>query len=122
MRQYDELGAGFADFDRLSEVGAALHGGLEKIRVTVDSADGMVTVVAGGKGDVVELELDPRIYSNQDADALAKTILETIHAAYGEAMNSSLELLDKLEEQSDGRTRPLFQQLQDAWHPDTGRR
>lgn len=109
-----------ADFERFSEVGGVLYEGLERIRATVDSADGLITVVVGGRGEVLELELDPRIYHVPDADALAKSIMDTIRVAYDDAAKASLNLIDKLTGESDSRVRPLLERIHEALDPDHG--
>jgi YbaB/EbfC DNA-binding family len=45
------------------------------------SPDRMVRATAGAFGDLCELHLDPRHQHDRDADALAATILATVHAA-----------------------------------------
>lgn len=110
-------GAGL-DYERLSDAAGTLHEGFAKIRVTVDSADGLITVVAGGRGEVLDLELDPRIYHVADADALATSIMTTIRAAYDEAVRESLDLVDTVKESSDDRLRPLLERMQDALESD----
>jgi hypothetical protein len=54
---------------------------LGKVRATADSDDGLVRVTVGGRGEVIDLELDPRIYRTTDSGALAGTILEAIRQA-----------------------------------------
>ncbi len=103
-----------ADFERMSELGSAVYGGLEKVRVTVDSADGLVTVVVGGRGEVLELELDPRIYHAPDARALAAKVLETIHAAYEEAADESVKVLDEVARTGPARQRSLVARMREA--------
>jgi DNA-binding protein YbaB len=107
-----------ADFERMSELGSAVYGGLEKVRVTTDSADGLVTVVVGGRGEVLELELDPRIYHAQDARALAAKILETIQAACEEAAHESVKVLDDVARKGPARQRALVARMREALVPD----
>lgn len=106
-----------ADFERISELGSAVYGGLEKVRVTVDSADGLVTVVAGGRGEVLELELDPRIYHAPDAKALAAKVLETIHAACEEAARETVQVLDEVARTGPARQRALVTRMREALVP-----
>jgi hypothetical protein len=54
---------------------------LGKVRATADSDDGLITATAGGRGELIELELDPRIYRTTDAGALAQNIVDTIRQA-----------------------------------------
>jgi len=99
---------------QVSKVGAVLYESLEKARVTMDSADGLVTVTVGGRGEVIDLELDPRIYQGQNADALAKSIVETIRAGYEAATEESFHALDKLGRESRA-LRPLIESMRETW-------
>lgn len=52
---------------------------------TAESPDGLIEATVGVYGELVELEIDARIYRNQDADALAEQIRAAVHAAYESA-------------------------------------
>jgi DNA-binding protein YbaB len=52
-----------------------------EIAETAVSADGYVEVTVDARGAVVGLALDPRVYREPDADALAATILATAETA-----------------------------------------
>jgi DNA-binding protein YbaB len=49
------------------------------------SPDGLVKATVGFRGQVLSLELDPRVYRRPDSKALADTIVATIQAATVEA-------------------------------------
>lgn len=78
----DDLRQAWASFGETQRRLAELTG-------TARSPDGMVTAVVGAKGQLVELEIDPRVFRNPDARALAASIVETAHRA-------SLEVTDKV--------------------------
>jgi DNA-binding protein YbaB len=103
------------ELERVSRAGAVLYESLEKARVTMDSADGLVSVTVGGRGEVIDLELDPRIYQVPNADELAKTIVETIRAGYEAATDESLQALEKLGRESDSALRPLIDSMRENW-------
>jgi len=48
---------------------------------TVQSDDGLITVTVGPRGQLIDLQIDPRIYRRPDAGLLAHTILETTRRA-----------------------------------------
>lgn len=62
--------------------------------VTADSADGLVSATVDGRCRLVELYLDQRVYRSPDSAALARAILDTVHAAAGEAGRRAGEVAD----------------------------
>lgn len=82
--------------ERLTERVLAMRDGIDEITVTEHSPDGLVTVVVDGRSKLLELELDPRIYRDQNADALAKTIMATVLAATESAEHDAARLVMKL--------------------------
>ncbi|MBO4207077.1 YbaB/EbfC family nucleoid-associated protein [Micromonospora echinofusca] len=69
--QYQQLRSGLDD---LQEQLAAL-------RVTERSADGLVDVVVGPRGQVISVTLHPGVQRERDVNRLSRTITETIHRA-----------------------------------------
>lgn len=72
---------------------AELQRQLRELRVSVSSADGLVTATVDARGQVVRIELDPRIYQRPDSRRLAATIAATIQQAAREASEQVAELL-----------------------------
>lgn len=123
MAQFSSDGAGLAaEYERVNEITGVLYKAMTEARVTMDSADGLVTVVTSGRGEVLELELDPRIYQSPDSRALADTILETIRAAYDKSADESLRVLAKTRDRADKHMRSLLDHVRDIWDPDQDRR
>lgn len=90
MRAYaEELRATFM---RLQEEAPALHEKARAVQVTEKSRDGLVVATVGANGDLIRLDLDPRIYRRQDARGLADTITRTIHAAVAKAQDRVVEI------------------------------
>ncbi len=58
---------------------------IQRIEGRAESDDGLVSVSVGLGGELKGLELDPRIYRTQDAQALASTIVETAGRAMRDA-------------------------------------
>jgi DNA-binding protein YbaB len=68
---------------------------LIEVSGTAWSEDRQVKVVVGPRGQLVDLELDPRLGNRPNMAALARTILATARAATEEAMARSREILDQ---------------------------
>lgn len=62
---------------------------------TAWSEDRFVKAVVGPRGQLVELELDPRIYRRPNSTALAATIVATVRAAADQAIAKTQEILDR---------------------------
>lgn len=58
------------------------------------SDDRLIKAVVGPRGQLVELEIDPRVYRTPNSRALATSILTTVRAATDEAMAKTQQLLD----------------------------
>lgn len=91
-----EYDARLAEYARIADQVRSMRDGVDDIRATAYSDDGLVTAVVGGRGEVLELELDPRVYRDQDPDALATSIVATIRDAGEEAERSAIRFAEKL--------------------------
>lgn len=81
------------DFQRMLTEGPEAAARARQITVTRKSRDGLVSVTVGPRGDLVQLDLDPRVYRRPDSRALAETIVETVQAAAVEAQEQVVEAL-----------------------------
>lgn len=81
-----------ARFERLRDGHAALQEQLLAVKATVTSDDGLVKVTVGPRGQVVDLELSPRIYRRPDSRRLAEVITTTIQRAAAEALDQVMDL------------------------------
>ncbi|WIM99926.1 YbaB/EbfC family nucleoid-associated protein [Actinoplanes oblitus] len=61
---------------------------------TATSPDGLITVVVGPRGQLVDLRIDPRVYRQPNAGALAATILATARAAVEQAVEKTAAIVD----------------------------
>ena len=95
-RSTTELTGRLAEYARLNEQLRAMRDGVNDIRGTGYSDDGLVTAVAGGRGELLELELDPRIYRDRDATKLAAKIVAAVHEAEAEAAREAVKFAEKL--------------------------
>lgn len=78
--------------DALRKLGAEI-----KKRVFVaKSEDGLVRVRVLGTGQIVGLELDPKIYIERDSRKLATTILHTLRSASNGAVRAHMKSLEEI--------------------------
>ncbi|MEV0146448.1 MULTISPECIES: YbaB/EbfC family nucleoid-associated protein [unclassified Nonomuraea] len=92
MRAYaDELRTMFQE---IQDAGVELHAKARAIQVTETSRDGLVSVTVGARGELVRLDLDPRIYRRPDARHLADTIAETTRRAATRAQERVTEIFE----------------------------
>jgi DNA-binding protein YbaB len=66
------------------------------------SPDGLITVVVGPRGQLMDLKIDPRVYRQPNAGALAATILATARAAVEQAVERTREIVDAKLPKADG--------------------
>lgn len=85
----DEL---MEEFHRLRSGVTELQQQLQAIRVVVHSGDRLVTATVGPRGQLLSLDLDPRIYRDPNSRKLASTIAETIHEGARQVADRTLEL------------------------------
>lgn len=79
-------------FTRLQEEGLELHTRARAVQVTETSPDGLVSVTVGSRGELVRIDLDPRIYRRPDARGLADTIVATGQRAAATARERIVEI------------------------------
>jgi DNA-binding protein YbaB len=83
-------GAYTAGLEALERDARALQRALQDARGVADAADGLVQATVSGRGELIELVLDPRIYRVQDSEALAADITAAIREAAGQAQEEVL--------------------------------
>ena len=77
---------------RMMEEGPRLAEQARAVQATETSDDGLVSVTVGPRGDLLRLDLDPRIYRRPDSRRLADTITETVHRATRAAQDRVVEV------------------------------
>lgn len=82
--------------DQLAERLRTMRAELRDIRATEYSPDGLITAVVGGRGELLELELDPRVLREQNAAALAQSIMDTVRSAAAAAGRESVRVAEDL--------------------------
>lgn len=95
-RSATELTGRLAEYQRIAEQVRAVKDGIDEVRGTGYSDDGLVTAVVGGRGELLELELDPRIYRERNAAELAARIVATVREAAAEAEQETVKFAGKL--------------------------
>ncbi|HEY3089719.1 MAG TPA: YbaB/EbfC family nucleoid-associated protein [Jatrophihabitantaceae bacterium] len=83
-------------FWRLQEEGPKLQERARSLQVTEKSGDGLIAATVGARGELLRLDIDPRIYRRPDARALADDITETIKKAGAKARDEVVELFATL--------------------------
>lgn len=81
-------------FKRIQDASAELHAQAKAVQVTETSRDGQVSVTVGARGELIRLDLDPRIYRRPDARYLADTIAETAQRAAVRAQERVTEIFE----------------------------
>lgn len=95
-RSATELTGRLAEYDRIARQVLAVRDGIDEVRGTGYSDDGLVTAVVDGRGELLELELDPRIYRDRNASELAARIVATVREAAREAGQEAAKFAEKL--------------------------
>ncbi|MEY9863600.1 DNA-binding protein YbaB [Catenulispora sp. GAS73] len=83
----DELKRAYAGLDDTQRRMAAVTGAAR-------SPDRLIRATVGPRGQLLDLEIDPRTLRDPDSRALAATILATVRAAVEEAAGKSRAVLD----------------------------
>ena len=83
-------------FQRLTTEGPEIHQRARAVQVTEKSPDGFISVTVGARGELIRLDLDPRIYRRPDSRQLADAITDTIKAAGAKAQEQVLDLFEPL--------------------------
>lgn len=94
LREYSEQLQG--RLLRMMEEGPRLAEQARAVQVTETSDDGLVAVTVGPRGELVRLDLDPRIYRRPDSRQLADTITATVQRAARAAEDRVVQLLSPL--------------------------
>ncbi|MBB4906426.1 YbaB/EbfC family nucleoid-associated protein [Actinophytocola algeriensis] len=92
----EEVRGRLAEYEWLGKQVRAMYDGIDDVRGTAHSADELVTAVVGGRGELLELELDARVFREQDAGGLAASILATVREAAEDAEREATRLAEEL--------------------------
>lgn len=84
------------NFERLVAEGPKVTARAREVEVTRTSPDGLVAVTVDSQGVLLDIDIDPRIYRQPDANALADAIVEAAQHAATEARDRVLECFQTL--------------------------
>jgi len=119
----DVVRGNLAEYERLAEHVRAMCDNIDDVRGTAHSDDELVTAVVGGRGELLELELDTRVFRDQDAEGLAAAILDTVRKAAAEAEREATRFAEQLVpphargDDFDSRYGPVLHLLDDKAKP-----
>jgi DNA-binding protein YbaB len=82
--------------ETLASEGPRLQAEAKAVQVTETSRDGLVTVTVGSRGELVRLDIDPRVFRRPDSRQLADSITETVHRAAAAAQERVLDVFEPL--------------------------
>ncbi|WP_214411983.1 YbaB/EbfC family nucleoid-associated protein [Sphaerisporangium fuscum] len=85
-----------ANFMRLQNEAPALHEKARAVQITETSKDGLISATVGPRGDLIRLDIDPRIYRHPDSRQLADSITSTVQKAAEKAQAKIIELFEPL--------------------------
>lgn len=83
-------------FEGLVERGPDLARQARGVTGSATSSDGLITATVDARGQLVQLDIDPRIYRRPDSRELADSIVETIKVAAGDAQEQVLDVFEPL--------------------------
>jgi DNA-binding protein YbaB len=82
----------YDDYARLVRDVREMRRKLDEARATAESEDGLISATVSGRGELMELTIDPRIYRSADSAALAANIKATIGDAAESARREVFEI------------------------------
>ncbi|MFC4120095.1 YbaB/EbfC family nucleoid-associated protein [Nonomuraea zeae] len=81
-------------FMRMQREASDLNARAQAIRTTEKSADGLVSATVSVRGDLIRLDLDPRVFRRPDARGLADAITDTVQRAKAKALEELVGLFE----------------------------
>ena len=69
---------------------------MQQVRGRATSSDKLIKVVVGPRGQLVELDIDPRVFRQSNSKALSAAILATVREAVDDSLRQGRELRDEL--------------------------
>jgi DNA-binding protein YbaB len=83
-------------FEQLQQDGPKLQSRARALQVTEKSRDGLISATVGARGELIRLDIDPRVYRRPDARALADAITDTVKKAGARAQKEVVELFSSI--------------------------
>ncbi|MFF0307467.1 YbaB/EbfC family nucleoid-associated protein [Streptosporangium sp. NPDC004379] len=82
------------EYNRQAERLRQAYSELAELTATARSDDQMVTVTVGPRGQIQNIELDPRVYRKLSPSELSQSIMEQIGAAVAQTAERTKELME----------------------------
>jgi DNA-binding protein YbaB len=93
--QWSAIRAVIGDLHQTLDNAAQTRQQVLEITGTAWSDDRLVKAVVGPRGQLIELEIDPRVFRTPNSKALSASILSTVRAAVEDANQKTREIVDK---------------------------
>jgi DNA-binding protein YbaB len=93
--QWSAIRAVIGDLHETLDNAAKTRQQVLEITGTAWSDDRLVKAVVGPRGQLIELEIDPRVFRTPNSKALSASILSTVRAAVEDANQKTREIVDK---------------------------
>ncbi|GAA2207362.1 hypothetical protein GCM10009850_028200 [Nonomuraea monospora] len=81
-------------FMRMQREASDLNARAQAIQITEKSLDGLVSATVSVRGELIRLDLDPRVFRRPDARGLADTITDTVRRATARAVEELVKLFE----------------------------
>jgi DNA-binding protein YbaB len=93
--QWSAIRAVIGDLHETLDNAAKTRQQVLEITGTAWSDDRLVKAVVGPRGQLIELEIDPRVFRTPNSKALSASILSTVRAAVEDANQKTREIVNK---------------------------
>jgi DNA-binding protein YbaB len=93
--QWSAIRAVIGDLQQTLDNAAQTRQQVLEITGTAWSDDRLVKAVVGPRGQLIELEIDPRVFRTPNSKALSASILSTVRTAVEDANQKTREIVDK---------------------------
>jgi DNA-binding protein YbaB len=82
-----------ADIEQLEQEVRQAQRAIDETTGTAEAADELILATVTGRGELVRLDLDPRVYREFAPDALAEEVITAVNEARSRAQRNALEIL-----------------------------
>ena len=93
--QWSAIRAVLADLNSSLDGAARTRQQILEIRGVAWSEDGLIKATVGPRGQLIDLEINPRVYRTPNSSALSAVILATVRAAVEDANRQTREILER---------------------------
>jgi DNA-binding YbaB/EbfC family protein len=90
------LGAMMKQVQKVAEDTQRLEEELGQLRIEATSGGGMVTAAANGKGEILDIKIDPQVADPQDVEMLQDLVVSAVREALEKAAETKAEKLQEI--------------------------